>query len=141
MERFSKDIRSMLGFDVGWWWKFCWVFCAPLFLMTIIVYGLISFEPLTYDNYVYPFWANALGLVIAASSVLCIPVVAIYQYWSAPGNWRQKLTHIITPYSESHSRQTQVPMVTSTSIVIQEPIPDDTSEVLDNKHFQEATPL
>lgn len=96
----------MLGFDVGRWWKFCWIFCAPLFLMVIIVYGLISYEPLTYDNYVYPYWANVLGLMIAASSVLCIPIMAIYQFASAPGdNYSEKLTFIITPYSESHRRQ------------------------------------
>lgn len=42
----------MLGFEIGWWWKFCWVFVAPLFLLTIIIYGLINYEPISYQNYV-----------------------------------------------------------------------------------------
>ncbi|KAI1304939.1 Sodium-dependent dopamine transporter [Halotydeus destructor] len=89
LDRFSNDIREMLGFDVGRWWKFCWFFMAPLFLMIIIVSGLLSYEPLTYDNYVYPRWANRLGLCIAASSVLCIPVMAVIQIIRAPGTFKQ----------------------------------------------------
>lgn len=107
----------MLGFDVGRWWKFCWIFCAPLFLMVIIVYGLINYEPLKYDDYVYPYWANVLGLMIAASSVLCIPIMAVYQFIIAPGDdIREKLKYIISPYSESHNRRSQ--SINPTNIVI-----------------------
>lgn len=100
LDRFTQDIESMLGMQVGWWWKFCWRYCAPLFLTVIIIYGLISYEPLksVYDDYEFPQWANILGLCISASSVACIPMVAIYQLIIAPGNSiRQKLRFIITP--------------------------------------------
>jgi solute carrier family 6 dopamine transporter-like protein 3 len=97
-KRFSSDIKFMLGFEVGLWWKFCWTFCAPLFLMVIIVYGLISYEPLKYGDYEYPPWANILGLCIASSSVLCIPIGAIYQFYAAPGDTViSKLKFIVTP--------------------------------------------
>lgn len=116
LPRFSRDIHSMLGFDVGRWWKFCWIFCAPLFLVTIIVFGLYDYEPLEYDGYVYPGWANVLGFIIAASSVLCIPIMAVYQFVSAPGSsFREKLTFIITPYFES--RQFQPPVTNPANIV------------------------
>jgi len=98
MKRFCGDIKIMLGFEVGWWWKFCWVCCAPLFLMVIIVYGLMNYEPLKYGEYEYPPWANILGMCIAASSVLCIPVGAIYQFYAAPGETMMcKLKFILTP--------------------------------------------
>lgn len=88
----------MLGFDPGWWWKFCWLLCAPIFLMVIIVYGLYSYEPLTYGSYVYPTWANVLGLIIAGSSVACIPVGAVIQFIRAPGkSFRSKMIHVLTP--------------------------------------------
>ena len=104
LKRFTADIKTMLGFEVGVWWKFCWIFCAPLFLMVIIVYGLISYEPLKYGDYSYPPWANILGLCIASSSVLCIPIGAIYQYYSAPGDTvMSKLKFIVTP-AESATR-------------------------------------
>ncbi|GFU47435.1 sodium-dependent dopamine transporter [Trichonephila clavipes] len=87
--RFSADIRQMLGFEVGRWWKFCWFFMAPLFIMMIIVYGLISYEPLSYEAYEYPPWANVFGMAMAASSVLCIPFVAIYKLITTPGTFSQ----------------------------------------------------
>ncbi|GBN54243.1 Sodium-dependent dopamine transporter, partial [Araneus ventricosus] len=98
--RFSADIKEMLGFDVGWWWKFCWVFMAPLFLMLIIVYGLVSYEPLSYEQYEYPPWANVFGMMIAASSVLCIPFVAIYKLLRTPGTYSQRLKTLTTPYGD-----------------------------------------
>lgn len=33
VRRFSKDIKSMLGFEIVIWWKFCWGFVAPFFIM------------------------------------------------------------------------------------------------------------
>lgn len=106
LDRFTQDIESMLGMQVGWWWKFCWRYCAPLFLTVIIVYGLISYEPLksVYDDYEFPQWANILGLCISASSVACIPIVAVYQFILAPGDSaRQKFRFIITPAFSSNS--------------------------------------
>jgi solute carrier family 6 dopamine transporter-like protein 3 len=49
------------------------------------VYGLLGYEPLTYEGYVYPAWANVLGWIIAGSSVAMIPAVALYQYLNTSG--------------------------------------------------------
>lgn len=79
----------MIGFAPGLYWRFCWRFAAPLFLMFIIVYGLLGYEPLSYENYVYPNWANILGWVIAGSSVIMIPAVALYKFIVTPGSCLQ----------------------------------------------------
>lgn len=76
----------MIGFAPGLYWRFCWRFAAPLFLMFIIVYGLLGYEPLSYEGYTYPAWANILGWAIAGSSVLMIPIVAIYKILTTPGS-------------------------------------------------------
>ncbi|XP_053201080.1 sodium-dependent dopamine transporter-like [Panonychus citri] len=106
-DRFSRNLKRMLGFEVGWWWKFCWVCMAPGFIMVIIIYGLVSYEPLTYGDYRYPIWANILGFCIAASSVLCIPIVAIYQILITPGTFLQRLKILITPYEDSQKMNQQ----------------------------------
>nr|XP_042900478.1 sodium-dependent dopamine transporter-like isoform X2 [Parasteatoda tepidariorum] len=103
--RFSGDIKEMLGFEVGKWWKFCWFFIAPVFLMLIIVYGLIDYEPLSYEHYVYPVWANIFGWCIAASSVLCIPIVAIFQMLKTPGTFMQRLRKLLKPYRDTHREE------------------------------------
>ncbi|XP_035217172.1 sodium-dependent dopamine transporter-like isoform X1 [Stegodyphus dumicola] len=101
--RFSADIKEMLGFEVGKWWKFCWVLMAPLFIMLIIVYGLTSYEPLSYEEYQYPMWANLFGMALAASSVLCIPFVAVGKLLTTPGTFSERLRILVTPYRDSKS--------------------------------------
>jgi solute carrier family 6 (neurotransmitter transporter, dopamine) member 3 len=46
---------------------------------------LIGYEPLTYEDYQYPLWANVLGWGIAGSSVLMIPGVALFKIITTPG--------------------------------------------------------
>ncbi|RZC40284.1 sodium-dependent dopamine transporter-like [Asbolus verrucosus] len=86
-QRFCDDIKDMIGFAPGYYWRFCWKFAAPLFLLFIIVYGLLGYEPLSYEDYVYPGWANVLGWLIAGSSVIMIPIVAIFKILTTPGSF------------------------------------------------------
>lgn len=87
--RFCDDIRDMIGFYPGIYWRVCWKFVAPIFLLFIIVYGLIGHEPLRYEDYIYPEWANTLGWSIAGSSVMMIPAVAIVKFCVTRGTFRQ----------------------------------------------------
>lgn len=99
----------MVGFEVNQWWKFCWTFMAPFFIMVrfcvfvyfliflfihslyqfIIVFGLVNYEPLEYNNYKYPMWVNIMGMLVAASSVLCIPVTALWLIARTPGTLKE----------------------------------------------------
>lgn len=125
VDRFCDDIKDMMGHMPGVYWRFCWRFAAPLFLVVsslfenkiitkisvfnffyylfkfIIVYGLLGYEPLTYEGYVYPAWANVLGWIIAGSSVAMIPAVALFQYLRTPGTPLQviMLNKIFLPLS------------------------------------------
>uniref|UniRef100_A0A1B6MBJ9 Transporter n=1 Tax=Graphocephala atropunctata TaxID=36148 RepID=A0A1B6MBJ9_9HEMI len=98
--RFCDDIKDMIGFAPGYYWKVCWYVLAPAFLMFIIVFGLLGYEPLTYDNYVYPQWANVIGWMIACSSVLMIPLVAVIQIIITPGTFWQRIKILTTPWRD-----------------------------------------
>lgn len=87
--RFCDDIRDMIGITPGIYWRVCWKFVAPIFLIFITVYGLIGYEPLSYEGYVYPAWANMLGMCIAGSSIIMIPFVAIIQICITKGTFKQ----------------------------------------------------
>lgn len=87
--RFCGDIRDMIGHTPGLYWRVCWKFVAPIFLLFIIVYGLMGYEPLQYGDYVYPGWANKLGWSIAGSSMIMIPAMAVYQIIVTPGSLKQ----------------------------------------------------
>ncbi|CAH2086154.1 unnamed protein product [Euphydryas editha] len=114
-ERFCEDIRDMIGFRPGLYWRICWRFAAPAFLLFITAYGLMDYEPLSYDNYVYPLWANALGWVIAGSSVICIPTVAIYKILTTKGTFFERLRILTTPYADTERSAPHNGMVVSES--------------------------
>ncbi|GJQ83365.1 putative sodium:neurotransmitter symporter [Trypoxylus dichotomus] len=100
-QRFCDDIKDMIGFAPGIYWRFCWRFAAPLFLIFIIVYGLIGYKPLSYEGYVYPLWANVLGWFIAGSSVVMIPAVASYKLATTKGSWYQRVKFLTTPWRDT----------------------------------------
>uniref|UniRef100_T1J2S9 Transporter n=1 Tax=Strigamia maritima TaxID=126957 RepID=T1J2S9_STRMM len=101
IDRFCNDINEMMGFYPGAYWRICWKFVAPAFILCIVIYGLMSHEPLTYEKYVYPEWANQVGWMIAASSVLCIPTVAVWSLATTPGSFKQRIKTLTTPWKDS----------------------------------------
>lgn len=101
-QRFCDDIKDMIGFSPGIYWRFCWKFAAPLFLIFIIVYGLLGYEPLSYEDYIYPGWANSVGWLITGSSVMMIPLVAIFKLIFTPGSFTKRIKILTTPWRDSH---------------------------------------
>ncbi|KAH0954864.1 hypothetical protein HN011_010211 [Eciton burchellii] len=115
-DRFCADIKDMIGFRPGIYWRVCWKFVAPLFLMFIIVYGLVGYEPLSYEDYIYPVWANVLGWLIACSSVIMIPSIAIYKLCSTPGSFIQRLKVLTTPRRDAQRRRNDISSVANGAI-------------------------
>ena len=52
IDRLSDDINEMLGSRPGLFWRLCWKFFSPLFLLTAIVAAAVTFPTLKYDAYV-----------------------------------------------------------------------------------------
>ncbi|KAF9794732.1 hypothetical protein SFRURICE_017422, partial [Spodoptera frugiperda] len=96
----SPGSMEMLGFRPGIYWRICWKFVSPTFIIGVVVFGLLYQQPLQYQHYTYPPWAVVLGWGLACSSILMIPIVAIYKLISTPGTFRQRLACCISPESE-----------------------------------------
>ncbi len=52
-KRISKDIKEMLGYYPGMYWRVCWSFVCPAFVMCCSVFGLANYKYPTYDEYTY----------------------------------------------------------------------------------------
>uniref|UniRef100_A0A8D2E2W2 Transporter n=1 Tax=Sciurus vulgaris TaxID=55149 RepID=A0A8D2E2W2_SCIVU len=102
VDRFSDDIQQMMGFKPGLYWRLCWKFFSPAFLLFVVVVSIINFKPLTYDEYVFPLWANWVGWGIALSSMVLVPAYVIYKFLSTPGSLWERLAYGITPENEHH---------------------------------------
>uniref|UniRef100_A0A7M4FH58 Solute carrier family 6 member 9 n=1 Tax=Crocodylus porosus TaxID=8502 RepID=A0A7M4FH58_CROPO len=83
---YFKDIEMMLGFPPPLFFQICWRFFSPAIIFFILVFTVIQYRPITYNDYVYPGWAVAIGFLMALSSVLCIPAYALYRVCRADGS-------------------------------------------------------
>ena len=103
-DRFSLDIEKMIGRRPGVWWWFCWRFCSPAIMAGIFLFSISQWGGVSYNDYKYPPWAEFFGWVLALSSMLFIPGIAIWQLYRTPGTFLEvcmpKLTQGLLP--ESH---------------------------------------
>lgn len=59
--------------------------CQATFL-----FSLIKYTPLTYNKkYVYPWWGDTLGWLLALSSMVCIPLWIVYKLSTIKGSLRE----------------------------------------------------
>ncbi|ESO11695.1 hypothetical protein HELRODRAFT_166710 [Helobdella robusta] len=106
LNNFCADIQYALGFYPSIYWRICWKYISPLLLLVMILSSIIWFEPLRYmlntkQHYVYPGWANVLGWMITSSSIIFIPLTALYLLTcKGRRTFRKKLALNISPYWE-----------------------------------------
>lgn len=64
----------------------------------VFFFYVVQYIPVSYgENYEYPWWAEAIGIIISLSSMLWIPGYAVYYVMSTPGTWKEVLVKGITP--------------------------------------------
>ncbi|KAH8410271.1 hypothetical protein KR009_010481 [Drosophila setifemur] len=84
-DRLCKDIEFMLGMKVGLYWRLCWSIITPLIMTIILVYFYATYQPLTYNNIVYPSWAYNIGWTITAFGILQLPIWMVVAIVRDPG--------------------------------------------------------
>lgn len=57
-----------------------------LTFQSVVIFALVDQDPLKYHDYLYPRWAVWFGWSLAISSILMIPLVAIYKICTTPGS-------------------------------------------------------
>nr|CAD7597644.1 unnamed protein product [Timema genevievae] len=100
LERFSQDVESMLGSKPGIYWRVCWKFISPSFIIGVVMFGLLYYQPLQYNGYHYPYWAEWIGWSLALSSIMMIPLVAVIQLLQTEGSLKERIAYNITPVEE-----------------------------------------
>ncbi|XP_054115226.1 sodium- and chloride-dependent glycine transporter 1 isoform X3 [Callithrix jacchus] len=98
---YFQDIQMMLGFPPPLFFQICWRFISPAIIFFILVFTVIQYRPITYNHYQYPGWAVAIGFLMALSSVLCIPLYAIFRLCRTDGDTLlQRLKNATKPSRE-----------------------------------------
>lgn len=110
VDNFSADIEQMLGEKPSLYWRVCWRFFTPVFLLVIcktvelslifkllffsifqviLIFSVLNNEDMLGEEYYYPSWAVPLGWVLTASSVMCIPLYMIYKFDKSRGSFKR----------------------------------------------------
>ncbi|XP_066095237.1 sodium-dependent serotonin transporter-like isoform X3 [Saccopteryx bilineata] len=95
--KFCRDVKDMLGFSPGWFWRICWVAISPLFLLLILSSFLMSPPQLRLFQYDFPHWSVIVGYCIGTSSFICIPTYITYRLITTPGSLKERIIESITP--------------------------------------------
>uniref|UniRef100_A0A8C6ZUZ5 Transporter n=1 Tax=Nothoprocta perdicaria TaxID=30464 RepID=A0A8C6ZUZ5_NOTPE len=89
-ERFYSNIEDMIGYRPWPVIKYCWLFITPAVCLATFLFSLIKYTPLTYNKkYVYPWWGDTLGWLLALSSMVCIPLWIIYKLSTIKGSLKE----------------------------------------------------
>lgn len=97
-DRYYDKIKEMIGYHPSAYMKYCWKFITPSVCIGILLFSLIQFTPLRYNNtYQYPWWGYGIGIFLAFSSVLLTPLWILYSMTITPGTMRQRLKTLCTP--------------------------------------------
>ncbi|XP_071446394.1 sodium-dependent serotonin transporter-like [Hetaerina americana] len=97
VERFSDDIQAMLGHRPGIFWRVCWQYISPFFILVIFICSLVNYEDLNSLEYKYPAWSISVGWVLTASSIMWIPIYIVYKIAITPGKFLERLAKVIKP--------------------------------------------
>ncbi|NXC93070.1 S6A12 protein, partial [Certhia familiaris] len=96
--RFYDNIEDMIGFRPWPLIKICWLVFTPGLCLGVFLFSLIKYTPLKYNNsYEYPPWGYMLGWLMALSSMVCIPLYAIFILLKTKGPLKQRLMQLISP--------------------------------------------
>lgn len=89
-DKFAENAKTMIGYTPTRFFEFCIKFISPALTFSVFVFSCFNFKPLVVQGFTYPPWANAIGYVLAFSSVVCVPNYAIYQLTLHDGSLSEK---------------------------------------------------
>lgn len=90
-DKFADNVKTMIGYSPNRFMEFCIKFISPALTLSVFVFSCSNFKPLVVQGFTYPPWANAIGYILAFSSVVMVPNYAIYQITLHDGSLFEKI--------------------------------------------------
>ncbi|XP_071491700.1 sodium- and chloride-dependent GABA transporter 1-like [Diadema antillarum] len=98
-KRFVRDIAAMTGSTVWVYFQFCWAVLSPLAMLMILILSVVFYIPASLDEYTFPDWAQAVGLLLALVPVAVIPTYIVYALtFNAEGSLIQRFKILLRPH-------------------------------------------
>ncbi|XP_015432253.1 PREDICTED: LOW QUALITY PROTEIN: sodium- and chloride-dependent GABA transporter 1-like [Dufourea novaeangliae] len=104
-QKFCDCIHQMMGIRMNKFWYICWVVFAPVIMVFIFVFQCVQYKPLKYgSDYEYPTWAEIVGMCLSLSSMIWIPVYALYYVLVTPGSIKENILKGLKPNIKLHPK-------------------------------------
>ncbi|CAC5375931.1 unnamed protein product [Mytilus coruscus] len=101
LDRFSRDVRLMLGRGIPVFFRICIGFITPSILLAVLVYSITGYQPPTYGSYQYPDAAVGFGIFVSVFPLIPIIVCAFIVVKNMPGEtYKKKITTAFRPSSK-----------------------------------------
>ncbi|VDI57677.1 solute carrier family 6 (neurotransmitter transporter, amino acid) member 5/7/9/14, partial [Mytilus galloprovincialis] len=101
LDRFSRDVKLMLGRGIPIFFRICICFITPSILLAVLVYSITAYQPPTYGSYQYPDAAVGFGIFVSVFPLIPIIVCAFIVVQNMPGEtYKQKITTAFRPSSK-----------------------------------------
>lgn len=102
-EKYLQTVERMTGVKCSRYFVMCWKYLTPLVTTAIFIQALSKYERMSYENEEpLPIWAEILGWCLALSSMLCIPVVAVYELSKHKGSFSDRVKASLEPKIPRH---------------------------------------
>ncbi|XP_069793268.1 sodium- and chloride-dependent taurine transporter-like isoform X3 [Narcine bancroftii] len=100
-DKFYNAVEDMIGYRPGPWMKWSWGGITPFLCMGCFIFSLAKYTPLTYNKtYKYPEWTEAVGWLLAACSMICIPLGVVVKIIQSDGPIIERIKHLTEPREE-----------------------------------------
>lgn len=76
---------------------FLWKYGSPIMCASTFAYIFVDWKPTTYNNYVFPVYGELIGICMACSSILLVPIYAVYRLITTPGTLAERWEFLTTP--------------------------------------------
>ncbi|XP_076608398.1 sodium- and chloride-dependent betaine transporter-like [Chaetodon auriga] len=125
-EQMCDAVEAMTGQRPWVLFKLCWRYITPLITMVFFICSFLDYQPLTSSgDDVYPDWAYYLGWAMALSSVVPVPIWAVYKICFTDGTLRQRLSVLWHPVRDPVDPKTNNELLNETEMKpVPAPFPD-----------------
>lgn len=81
LDKHLQNIQKMMGFalEPRAYWKFLFKYGCPVAISAMLIAILARFEPMKYNSYEYPSWADSAGWTMTLASACCIPIYMLFR--------------------------------------------------------------
>ncbi|XP_072001062.1 sodium- and chloride-dependent GABA transporter 2-like [Engystomops pustulosus] len=97
-DNFYDNVEHMIGYRPLPIIKYCWLFITPAVCLATFIFSLVKYTPLQYNKrYTYPWWGDAVGWLLALSSMICTPLWVCYKVSTIKGPMSERFRQLTCP--------------------------------------------